>query len=191
MKMAAFAFIGASILAIAACSQETPADQAATTPVADTTVIRAVPPMSREAPAAGSSAAAASSTAAPAPAEADAVPYLSDLLERADYAAAFKALAGAKRLPAWTRDGGTNTPAEETSVDGKTLLIAQGCKPHDCATERLVLAYDEKTHQMWGVFARARSDQLEASESNDELIWLGQPGEAIKAELKQWLYQNA
>ncbi|WP_346949983.1 Ivy family c-type lysozyme inhibitor, partial [Dyella sp.] len=71
-----------------------------------------------------------------------------------------------------------------------------GCKPHDCATERLVLAYDEKSHAMWGVFARARRDRSDlddggADESRDELTWLGRPDAKIKAALKQWLYQSA
>lgn len=183
MKMTAFALVTASVLAVTACSQQSATGQAAATQVADTTAIRAVPAMSSQPPASVGSAATVSSAE-------EAAPYLFDLLKRADFAAAFKALAGAKRLPAWTGDGGTSTPAEQISVDGKTLLAAQGCKPHDCGTERLALAYDEKTHHMWGVFARARSAQPDVSESNDELTWLGQPDDATKAALKRLLYQN-
>jgi len=115
---------------------------------------------------------------------------MSDLQKQANFAAAFKALAKTTRLPSWTSSGGTSAAAEEMEVAGRGLLTVESCAPHDCGTERLVLVYDEQSHAMWGVFARARSDQPEASEGNDELTWLGKPGEQIRAVLKQRLYER-
>ena len=194
MNMPARALAIASVLAIAACSQDD-GDREVRGRVAS--------PIIPAAPAHGGSVSAAFpmwADAEPADGAGPEVsvlgPYLSDLLERADFAIAFEALAGINALPAWTRDGGTAAPAKDMRADGRTLLVAHGCKPHDCATERLVLAYDEKSHAMWGVFARARRDRSDlddggADESRDELTWLGRPDAKIKAALKQWLYQSA
>lgn len=185
MKTPAMALMVAAAFTIAACSQEHAADQAAR--------VRVVAPVAHAAGDNRTAASPASAVTARAAANKAAVlgPYLSDLLKRADFAAAFNTLAGARELPAWTRDGGTATPARKVMLDGRALLLTHGCKPHDCASERLVLAYDEQGHAMWGVFARARSDQRDADESNDELSWLGEPGAELKAVLKQWLYQSA
>lgn len=163
MKTPAMALVLAAALSIVACSQEHAADPAAR--------VRVVAPVADQAAVLG--------------------PYLSDLLKRPDFAAAFETLAGARELPAWTRDGGTATPVRKITLDGRTLLVTHGCKPHDCAGERLVLAYDEQGHALWGVFARARREQPDADESNDELSWLGEPGAELKAALQKWLYQSA
>ncbi|MGO4700077.1 Ivy family c-type lysozyme inhibitor [Dyella sp. 2RAB6] len=185
MKHAVHALVIASVLAVAACTQDDtdPPAKSAQAPAISTTSTAAA---SNQASALDSSAASASSTTAPA---ADG-PYLFDLLQRPDFAAAFQALGGAKDLPEWTQQGGTSTPAQKVAVDGKSLLAAGGCKPHDCPSERIVLLYDEKTHAMWGVFARRQGEApVDVSDgSNDQLSWLGEPSDATKDELKKKLY---
>ena len=185
MKHAVHAFVIAAVLAVAACTQDDTDHPAASTqaPAISTTSTAAA---SNQAPAPASSAASAASVAAPA---ADG-PYLFDLLQCSDYAAAFNALSGARELPEWTRQGGTSTPAQKVTVGGKSLLEAAGCKPHDCPTERIVLLYDEKTHAMWGVFARRQGEAPTdvSDDSNDQLSWLGEPDDTLKDALKKKLY---
>ena len=185
MKHAVHALVIASVLAVAACTQDD-TDHPATSTQAPALSTTATAEASNQAPAQDSSAAGAASAATPA---ADG-PYLFDLLQRADFAAAFHALGGARDLPEWTHQGGTSTPAQKVTVDGKSLLEAAGCKPHDCPTERIVLLYDEKSHAMWGVFARRQGEAPTdvSDDSNDQLSWLGEPGDAIKDALKKKLY---
>ena len=179
MKHAVHALVIAAALAIAACTQDDTGTQskAPTQPAISTTATASA---SNQAPAPESSAAV----------PADAGPYLFDLLQQADFAAAFHALGGAKDLPEWTHQGGTSTPAQKVTAGGKTLLAVSGCKPHDCPSERIVLLYDEKTHAMWGVFARRQGEApADVSDgSNDQLSWLGEPDDALKDALKKKLY---
>lgn len=175
MKHAVHALVIASVLAVAACTQDDSGKSAA-------------PP----APAISSTTAAASSQASALDSRAAAAdgPYLFDLLQRPDFAAAFQALSAARDLPEWTRQGGTSTPAQNVTADGKRLLEAAGCKPHDCPSERIVLLYDEQTHAMWGVFARRQGEAPAdvSDDSNDQLTWLGEPGDQLKDALKKKLY---
>jgi len=181
MKHAVHALVIAAALAVAACTQDDTDNPVASaqTPAISTTATAAA---SSYAPAPDSSAAAAASVAAG--------PYLFDLLQQSDFAAAFHALSGTKELPEWTHQGGTSTPAQKVTVDGKSLLEAAGCKPHDCPTERIVLLYDEKTHSMWGVFARRQGEAPTdvSDDSNDQLNWLGEPDDKLKDALKKKLY---
>lgn len=185
MKHAVHALVIAAVLAVAACSQDDTADNPATpsSPAISTTATAAA---SNQAPAPGGSAATAASAATPAAAG----PYLFDLLQQGDFAAAFHALKGARELPEWTLQGGTSTPAQKVTLDGKSLLAVAGCKPHDCPSERIVLLYDEKTHAMSGVFARRQGEApADVSDgSNDQLSWLGEPDDAAKDALKKKLY---
>lgn len=181
MKHAVHALLIASVLAVAACTQDKP--EQGTQPAPSTTATASATNL---APAPGSSIAEASSTGG----LADKGPYLFDLLQQPDFAAAFQSMSGAKELPEWTRQGGTSTPAQKVTVDGKTLQEASGCKPHDCPSERIVLLYDEKTHGMWGVFARRQGEAPAdvSDSSNDQLTWLGEPDDPLKDALKKKLY---
>jgi hypothetical protein len=180
MKYAAYALVFAATLGGAACTQDkqdgTQAPAASTTPTAAASNLAPAPASS-----AGSSADVDQAAKGP---------YLFDLLQRPDFNAAFANLAGAEELPEWTRQGGTSTPAQTVTVDGKLLLAAAGCKPHDCPSERIVLLYDEKTHAMWGVFARRQGEApTDVSDgSNDQLTWLGEPDDKQKDALKKQLY---
>jgi hypothetical protein len=181
MKHAVQALVIAAVLAVAACTQDDSGKSAAPP----------VPAMSSTAAAASSQASVLDSRAAAASSTAAAAgPYLFDLLQRPDFAAAFQALSGARELPEWTRQGGTSTPAQKVTADGKSLLEAAGCKPHDCPAERIVLLYDEQTHAMWGVFARRQGEAPAdvSDDSNDQLTWLGEPGDQLKDALKKKLY---
>lgn len=181
MKSAIHALVIVSVLAAAACTQDKPGQDRQ--PAVSTTATAAA---SNLAPAPGGSTAEASSASEPIAKG----PYLFDLLQQPDFAAAFQAMEGTKDLPEWTRQGGTSTPAQQVTVDGKTLQAASGCKPHDCPSERIVLLYDEKTHGMWGVFARRQGEApADVSDgSNDQLTWLGRPDDALKDALKKKLY---
>ncbi|QNK00759.1 Ivy family c-type lysozyme inhibitor [Dyella telluris] len=118
--------------------------------------------------------------------------YLYDLMQRPDFSTAFAALSGADQLPAWAKQGGVATPAQQVTVDGHTLLLATACKPHDCPSERILILYDENTHAMSGLFARRKPNAVNNADSNDpandDLSWLGAPDEATKQLLQHKLY---
>lgn len=123
----------------------------------------------------------------------DAAPvYLFDLVQRPGFAEALQALPGAEALPDWVRKGGTATPAQVVQVEGKAMLLATACRPHDCPSERVALLYDERDHAMWGLFAQRPGDVPAtadlADDSHDRLRWLGAPDAQRKALLHEALY---
>ena len=140
-------------------------------------------------PAAGASSGPALATTTTTP---SGLTYLYDLMQRPDFSTAFAALSGADQLPAWAKQGGVATPAQQVIVDGHTLLLATACKPHDCPSERILILYDEGTHAMSGLFARRKPNATNNADSNDpgndDLIWLGAPDEASKQLLQHKLY---
>src|SRR6185312_12995859 len=93
--------------------------------------------------------------------------YLYDLLQRPDFTKTLEALPDAQALPAWVRQGGTATPARTVQVDGKAMLLATACKPHDCPTERVALLYDAQDHAMWGLFAQRPENLTPAVDPDD------------------------
>lgn len=178
MKPSAIALAFSAALACAACSQDKSGAASAPAPSATTNKIEV---------------ASSISAADGAPVDTDLAakgPYLFDLLQRPDFSAAFAKLSGASDLPDWTRQGGTSAPAQSLVVSGKPMLVASGCKPHDCPSERIVVLYDEKTHELWGVFAKRTGEApVDVGDtSNDQLSWLGGPGDDVKALLKRKLY---
>jgi hypothetical protein len=118
--------------------------------------------------------------------------YLYDLLQRPDFTKTLDALPDAQVLPAWVRQGGTATPARTVQVDGKAMLLATACKPHDCPTERVALLYDAQDHAMWGLFAQRPENLTPAVDpddsSQDKLTWLGQPDQPRRQLLHDALY---
>ncbi|HEX8779408.1 MAG TPA: Ivy family c-type lysozyme inhibitor, partial [Rhodanobacter sp.] len=173
MKLSLFACALTATLACAACSQgpQTPASPAPSAPSPGKPATQAAP--AGAATTAGNDAAPTVATPAAAPI------YLYDLLQRPDFTRTLDALPGAKALPAWVRKGGTATPARTVQVDGKAMLLATACKPHDCPTERVALLYDAHDHAMWGLFAQRPENLAPAVDpddsSQDKLTWLGQP----------------
>lgn len=95
-------------------------------------------------------------------------------------------------MPAWAKQGGVATPAQQVQVDGHTLLLATACKPHDCPSERILILYDENTHAMSGLFARRKPNAANNADSNDpandDLSWLGAPDGESKQLLLHKLY---
>ncbi|HEX7340019.1 MAG TPA: Ivy family c-type lysozyme inhibitor [Rhodanobacteraceae bacterium] len=111
--------------------------------------------------------------------------YLHDLMGDSGFAQAFAAMQGSGSLPAWVRQGGTATPAQKVTVDGRQQLLAQACKPHDCPSEQIVLLYDKAGNAMQGVFVRDPSPTADARVSSEaQFTWLGQPDAATQAWLK-------
>jgi hypothetical protein len=147
-----------------------------------------------EAPAPAKSAPSTAPVLATSNTTASGLTYFSDLLQHQDFASAFEALSNADQLPPWTHQGGTSTPAQQVQINGRTQIVAEACKPHDCPNERILVLYDENTHAMSGLFARRKagaSNEVDSNDpANDDFIWLGAPNEAAKALLKQKLYNQ-
>lgn len=172
-------------LACTACSQG-PQAPAATPPVSAASAA-SQPQATPEAPATATTTASVGDAG-------EAQVYLFDLLQRPDFAKALQALPGAQALPDWVGKGGTATPVQTVQVDGKPMLLASACKPHNCPSERVALLYDSQNHAMWGLFAQ-RPDSVPATvdpadDSRDKLSWLGAPDAPRKALLHEALYTH-
>lgn len=182
MKLSVLACAWATTLACAACSQ------GPQTAVAPASSASAAGTPAGAMTAAGHAATTAAMPPAPAPT------YLHDLLQRPDFVKALDALHGAQGLPPWVRKGGTATPAQTVQVDGKPMLLATACKPHDCPTERVALLYDAQDCAMWGLFAQRPEDLSPAVDpddsSQDQLTWLGAPDQARRELLRDALYAH-
>lgn len=114
--------------------------------------------------------------------------YLYDLMQQSAFSDAFDSMDGANTLPAWVSDGGTATPARTVTVDGQSRLLAEACKPHDCASEKIALLYDKTGHAMQGVFVRDPAPSPNAGLSDQaQFTWLGHPDDATQAWLKKAL----
>ena len=184
-SMPACALVAA--LACTACSQ---GSQGPAAP-ASSASSPAVP--ATQAPPAGAATTASGHAVAATAARPAGVPiYLFDLLQRPDFTQALDALHGAQALPPWVRTGGTATPVQTVQVDGRPMLLATACKPHDCPTERVALLYDAQGRAMWGLFAQ-RPENLPpavdpADSSQDRLTWLGGPDPRRRELLRAALY---
>ena len=186
MKFSALACALTATLACAACSQgqQTPAAPASSASSPGK-------PATQAAPAGAATAPASTATTALAPSAAPPI-YLFDLLQRPDFAKTLDALHDAQALPAWVRTGGTATPVQTVQVDGKAMLLATACKPHDCPTERVALLYDAQDHAMWGLLAQRPENLAPAVDpddsSQDKLTWLGAPDKPRQQLLHDALY---
>jgi hypothetical protein len=117
--------------------------------------------------------------------------YFDDLLKRPGFSKAFASLSGAAALPVWAREGGTATPAQTVQAEGRPMLLAAACKPHDCPSERILVLYDEHSQAMWGVFAHHPEGLTPTTNAddhaNDQLTWLGGPSDGVKHLLQEKL----
>jgi hypothetical protein len=111
--------------------------------------------------------------------------YLHMLMQKPDFASAFKAMDGSGKLPDWVKKGGTATKSTVVNIDGKDQLVAEACKPHDCPTQKVVLIYNRADRSMQGVFANDRQPGPDVGISkNAQLTWLGNPDDTVKKWLK-------
>lgn len=173
MKLAARACVIASILAVCACSQDNVTNQALQAPAASAAPV--IPAVHRANP--------ATEPALPA------VPTLSYLMKQADFAAAYQSMEGERDLPGWIRAGGEGGSSHRVTVGSKLLLGVFDCKPDQCMLERMALLYDQDTHEMWGVFARAKNFMMDGPDkTTDQLKWLGRPDERTRRALEEVLY---
>ena len=186
MKFSVLACALTATLACAACSQgsQTPAAPASSASSPGKPATQATPAGAATTAGNGATMAVATPTAVPI--------YLHDLLQHPDFTKTLDALHDAQALPAWVRQGGTATPARTVQVDGKAMLLATACKPHDCPTERVALLYDAQDHAMWGLFAQRPENLAPAVDpddsSQDKLTWLGQPDQPRRQLLHDALY---
>lgn len=165
-KLTVAAIVG---VACAACSN---APAPATPPVASAAPPASVIPM--HAPVAGDSADAAAAPRATGP-------TLAQFMQRSGFAQAFDAMDGASTLPAWTRQGGVDSPSQRVEVDGKTMWLAQACETQACQGNELLVLIDPAAHALHGVLVQESGD---AGASVQQLKWLGQPDANVQAFLK-------
>lgn len=73
----------------------------------------------------------------------------------------------------WVAQYGVAVPVEYVQIDGKEYAAYQGCKPHDCLSEKYVVLYDEQARKMVaGAFIQHKFEQLTLLES--KLSWLNE-----------------
>ncbi|WP_342650468.1 Ivy family c-type lysozyme inhibitor [Pseudomonas sp. REB1044] len=103
--------------------------------------------------------------------------YLPDLVQKAPYKAAYAKML---MLPEWISQAkGTASPLRKVKLGDDTVLVGNVCKPHDCKDNQLVVVFNAKGTQSWGLLA-TREDSDGAFEKH----YLGSPNEAVRALLE-------
>lgn len=178
MKLSVIALFGA---ACAACSNDAPPPGSSAPAASGTTPSAAASAIPMQAPAASSSSA---TPAPPAPANG---PSLAVILQRPSFAKAFTDMDGASTLPVWAKGGGDSTPSARVRVEGKTMWLSHVCQAPGCQGSQLFLLTDPAQHAMQGVLVESSGG---ANDSVRKLTWLGQPGPATQAFLKQQMARD-
>ena len=101
--------------------------------------------------------------------------YLFDALSKPAFATLYTPLVRKAGLPAWVAHGGTATPAVTVKDKAGPASIYASCKPHDCASEQILIYYRPSDGRMSGVFVRNRHDDEASPASQTRLQWLGKP----------------
>ncbi|MEB7538546.1 Ivy family c-type lysozyme inhibitor [Pantoea anthophila] len=97
---------------------------------------------------------------------------------------AFKKLAGKMALPVWVTQGGVNSKNEKVVIKGKTYIVLNACKPHDCSSESMALLYNPDTKTMAGVLSSENEE-----DHTQTLRWLNIPDE-LEIDGKTVLYAS-
>lgn len=93
--------------------------------------------------------------------------YLFDFVQGKETGGAYKSLIAKHNLPAWVKDGGTSTPANEVTIDGRKYLALSGCKPHNCPAESIAILYSLDRGDIHGVFSES-----DITSEKQKLTWL-------------------
>ncbi|MBJ8937854.1 Ivy family c-type lysozyme inhibitor [Citrobacter koseri] len=94
-------------------------------------------------------------------------PYLFDFVQGKETGGAYKALIAGHNLPSWVKDGGTSTPANEITLDGRKYLALSGCKPHNCPAQSIAILYSVDKGDIHGVFS-----EYDITSEQQKLTWL-------------------
>jgi hypothetical protein len=73
----------------------------------------------------------------------------------------------------WVKTYGTTAPSAVETMDDRTYIVFQGCKPHDCVTESYAVMYEQATGKIYAVFVKNGYDGPALKGSR--LTWLGKP----------------
>jgi hypothetical protein len=107
----------------------------------------------------------------PASAQAPAGPYLFDLMKQPAFRASWDRLfAGAPGIEPWLRNfsrtlNGVTAPSARTTADGRSFIIADVCKPRDCADNFVAVLFTADGRRAWAVLATPGRQR-----------WFGDPG---------------
>ncbi|BCL47885.1 MULTISPECIES: Ivy family c-type lysozyme inhibitor [Citrobacter] len=94
-------------------------------------------------------------------------PYLFDFVQGKETGGAYKTLIARHNLPSWVKDGGTSTPANEITIDGRKYLALSGCKPHNCPAQSIAILYSVDKGDIHGVFS-----EYDITSEQQKLTWL-------------------
>lgn len=94
-------------------------------------------------------------------------PYLFDFVQGKETGKAYKSLIAKHNLPSWVKDGGTSTPANEITIDGRKYLALSGCKPHNCPAQSIAVLYSLDKGDIHGVFS-----EYDIASDQQKLTWL-------------------
>ena len=104
------------------------------------------------------------------------------------YQAVVKPVTGAH---SWIADGGTQTPVTEVSFGDTDYAVLTSCKPHDCASQNLVVllpANNAKQGEAVGALAVNAGDQG-LGPNKSTITWLGEPGRDARRFLGAYLFR--
>lgn len=94
-------------------------------------------------------------------------PYLFDFVQGKDTGKAYQSLIAKRNLPAWVKDGGTSTPANEITIRGSKYIALSGCMPHNCPAQAIAILYSPEKGDIHGVFS-----QYDFEADAQKLTWM-------------------
>ncbi|AWP33362.1 MULTISPECIES: Ivy family c-type lysozyme inhibitor [Pantoea] len=94
-------------------------------------------------------------------------PYLYDFVQGKETGKAYHDLIAKEKLPSWVKEGGTSTPANEVTINGKKYLALSGCKPHNCPSQSIAILYSLDKGDIHGVYS-----EYNLSDNRQSLKWM-------------------
>ena len=95
-----------------------------------------------------------------------------------------------ERLPEWVINlTGTAPPMRALSEDGDQYLVGALCEPHDCASQRLYVAFSWDKQQAYGLYVQVPGNLPadRAPSRHASYRWLGEPDEGMRQLLDEQL----
>ena len=113
-------------------------------------------------------------------------PYFSDLVKRPEVRKNWsKIISGHKfrKEDGWIiRHDGLRGPLETISINSEQFFKDDGCQPHDCLDNSIVILVNKRTRQIWMVHRK-----ITFPSRNVSYIYFGEPSDPMKSKLKSLL----
>lgn len=88
----------------------------------------------------------------------------------------------------WIAEGGTEVPVSTIKLNGTKYNVIASCKPHSCASQKLVTLIDAKGGDSTGALVDNSGDTGSGGPTQSEITWLGEPGQGMRSYMAAYLF---